>query len=41
MQIPASLARTSIRFSLGRMTTEQEIGTALEIISLLVKKQRH
>ena len=41
MQIPASLARTSIRFSLSRTTTEQEIDTALELITQLVKKQRN
>lgn len=40
MQIPASLARTSLRFSLSRMTTEQEIDTALALITQLVKKQK-
>ena len=40
MQIPVSLARTSIRFSLSRNTTEQEIDTALELICQLIKKQK-
>ncbi len=40
MQIPASLARSSIRFSLSRTTTEQEIDTAIELITQLVKKQK-
>ena len=40
MQIPASLARSSIRFSLSRMTTEQDIDTAIELITQLVKKQK-
>ena len=40
MQIPASLARSSIRFSLSRTTTEQEIDTAIELITQYVKKQK-
>jgi len=40
MKIPASLARTSIRFSLSRMTTEQDIDTAIELISQLALKQK-
>lgn len=40
MQIPASLARTSIRFSLSRNTTQAEIDTALELITQLVQKQK-
>ncbi len=40
MQIPTSLARSSIRFSLCRMTTEQEIDTALDLITQLVNKQK-
>lgn len=40
MQIPASIARTSIRFSLSRTTTEQEIDTAIDLISDLVRKQK-
>jgi cysteine desulfurase len=40
MQIPASLARSSIRFSLSRTTTDQEIDTAIELITLYVKKQK-
>ncbi|MBS0648350.1 MAG: cysteine desulfurase [Verrucomicrobia bacterium] len=40
MQIPLSLARSSIRFSLSRNTTEQEIDTALELITQLVQKQK-
>ncbi len=40
MQIPVSLARSSIRFSLSRTTTEQEIATAIELITLYVKKQK-
>ncbi len=41
MQIPASLARTSIRFSLSRTTTPQEIDTAIELVTQLVKKQKN
>ncbi len=40
MNIPASLARTSIRFSLSRMTTQDDINTAIELISQLVHKQK-
>jgi cysteine desulfurase len=40
MQIPASLARTSIRFSLSRNTTEQEIDTTIELVTQLINKQK-
>jgi cysteine desulfurase len=40
MQVPASLARTSIRFSLSRNTTQEEINTALELITQLVQRQK-
>jgi len=40
MQIPASLACSSIRFSLSRTTTEQDIDIAIELITQLVKKQK-
>lgn len=40
MQIPVSLARASLRFSLSRTTTEQEIDTAIELITQYVKKQK-
>jgi cysteine desulfurase len=40
MGIPPSLARTSIRFSLSRFTTAQDIDAALEIITSLAHKQK-
>lgn len=40
MGIPASVARMSLRFSLSRTTTEEEIDRAIDIITKLVKKQR-
>ncbi len=38
--LPAAEARASIRFSLGRQTTEAEIDAALEIVPLAVAKLR-
>ncbi len=35
MGIPLTLARTSLRFSLSRFTTEQEIDTTIQVISTL------
>ncbi|MBS0616387.1 MAG: cysteine desulfurase [Verrucomicrobia bacterium] len=40
MAIPMSLARTSIRFSLSRWTTTEEIEEAIDIISRLVLTQK-
>ncbi len=40
MAIPMSLARTSIRFSLSRWTTPEEIEEAIDIISRLVLSQK-
>lgn len=40
MGIPLSQARSSLRFSLGRMTTEEDIQQAIEIISRVVKRLR-
>lgn len=40
MAIPMSLARTSIRFSLSRWTTSEEIEEAIDIISRLVLSQK-
>lgn len=39
MGIPLQLAKSSIRFSLSRMTTQEEIDLTLEIISDLLKKR--
>jgi cysteine desulfurase len=39
MGIPSSVARTSLRFSLSRLTTPEEIETTLEIISKLLKSR--
>jgi cysteine desulfurase len=38
--LPASEARASIRFSLGRHTTESEIGAALELVPVAVAQLR-
>lgn len=40
MGIPLELARSSIRFSLSRFTTEKEIDEAIDIITSLVTRQR-
>jgi cysteine desulfurase len=40
MNIPASVARTSIRFSLCRLTTQDDIDTAIELISKLIQQQK-
>ncbi len=40
MGIPLSQARSSLRFSIGRMTTENEIQQAIEIIVRVVKRLR-
>ncbi|MGD0665095.1 MAG: cysteine desulfurase family protein [Rhabdochlamydiaceae bacterium] len=38
MGIPASLAASSIRFSLSRFTTQDEIDTTIDLISQLIKR---
>jgi cysteine desulfurase len=38
MGIPPSLARTSLRFSLSRFTTEEDIDTTIEIVSSYLMK---
>jgi cysteine desulfurase len=40
MHIPASVARTSIRFSLCRTTTQDDIDMAIELISKLAEQQK-
>jgi cysteine desulfurase len=40
MGIPSSVARSSLRFSLSRMTTEQDIDAAIDIICDLTRKMR-
>ena len=40
MNVPAHVAQTSVRFSLGRTTTEAEIDRVLEIVPAVVEKLR-
>jgi cysteine sulfinate desulfinase/cysteine desulfurase-like protein len=39
MQVPIEWALGTVRFSVGRQTTVQEIDQAVEIVSYAVKKQ--
>ena len=40
MGVPASVAQTAVRFSLGRCTTDAEIDRVLEIVPGVVEKLR-
>ncbi len=40
MGIPHHIARSAIRFSLSRFTTEEEIDTCIEVVSSIVKRLR-
>lgn len=40
MEVPKEQARSSIRFSLSRWTTEQEIDACIDIVTTLVSRQR-
>jgi len=40
MGLPPALAQASLRFSLGRFTTADEIGTAIEVFTRIVMRLR-
>ena len=41
MGVPAAVAQSAVRFSLGRSTTEAEIDRVLEVVPGAVEKLRH